>query len=166
MAHKLHLTLCPLLMGPRLGCRLLSWSANEPVVLQKPKRILLPILVVLFLFSYGLLAMLVTEQGHTIESQRYLIRSLFDDSNQLFHMKGDTFQKQRAQAQAQALAKDHSQAQTPSIQVPSDQTPSTQASPGDSAKNSSGSAKLHKMHPPKPPASGDFGDLRRTVLTI
>jgi len=153
-------------MGPRLGCRLLSWSANEPVVLQKPKRILLPILVVLFLFSYGLLALLVTEQGHTIESQRYLIRSLFSDSNQLFHLKGDIFQKQRAQAQAQALANGHSQAQSPSTQVPSDPSSSTQASPGDNAKSSASSSKTHKLHPPKPPAGSDFGDLRRTVLKI
>lgn len=152
-------------MGPRLGCRLLSWTANEPVVVEKPKRILLPILVVLFLFSYGLLALLVMEQGHTIQSQRYLIQSLFSDSNQLFHLKGDIFQKQRAQAQAQALAKDHSQVQSPSTQVPSDHNPSTQVSPGGSAKSSTSSSKLHKMHPPKPPAS-DYEDLRRAVLTI
>ena len=131
----------------------------------------MPILVVLFLFSYGLLALLVTEQGHTIQSQRYLIQSLFSDSNQLFHLKGDIFQKQRAQAQAQALANDHSQAQSPStqvplIQVPSDQSPSTQASPGDNAKSSASSNKLHKLHPPKPPAGSDFSDLRRTVLKI
>src|ERR1700722_12109191 len=90
-------------MGPRLGCRLLSWSANEPVVLQKPKRIMLPILVVLFMFSYGLLALLVIEQGRTIDSQRNLIRDIFSDSSQLSAMKRAAIQKQnqiptRAQA--------------------------------------------------------------------
>jgi len=118
---------------------------------------MLPILIVLFLVSYGLMAVLVVEQGRTIENQRYLIMSLFDDSNQLSHMKGKAFQKQRAEAQAQASTKDHSQAQTPS----------TQATPGDNAKSSHGAGKLRKTLPQKPPVGADDnGDVRRTVLKI
>lgn len=136
------------------------------MVLQKKKKTLFPLLVVLFLVSYGLLSMLVVEQGRTIDSQRSLIVSLFSDSNQLTHMKGESFQKQHAQAQAQALAKDHSQAQTPSIQVQPNQSPSTQASPRDNAKNGHSSSKVHKPLLPRTPSSGDFSDLRRTVTTI
>ncbi len=166
MACKLHLASVPAALGPRLGCRLLSWTANDPVVLQKKKKTLFPLLVVLFLVSYGLLSMLVVEQGRTIDSQRSLIISLFSDSNQLVHMKGDAFQKQRAQAQAQALAKDHSQAQTPSNQAPASQAPSTQASPRENAKNSHSPSKLYKRFLSQPPARNDFGDLRRTLTTI
>jgi hypothetical protein len=49
---------------------------------------MLPILVVLFIFSYVLLTMLVFEQGQTIESQRNLIREMLKDSNQLAALKG------------------------------------------------------------------------------
>ena len=145
---------------------MLSWTSESaiavPNVIAVPKKkrtTLVPVLIVLFLVSYGLLSMLVVEQGRTIDNQRSLIYALFGDSNQLVHMKGDLFQKQRAQAQAQALAKDHSQAQTPSN--PGSQI---QVTPRDNAKTHI-SSKLHKL-PPKPPAGSDFGDLRRTVMTI
>ncbi len=38
------------------------------------KRGWLPLLTILFLISYGLMTMLIVEQGRTIESQRALIR--------------------------------------------------------------------------------------------
>jgi hypothetical protein len=114
---------------------------------------MLPVLVILFLVSYGLMAMLVAEQGRTIDSQRWLIRSLFADSNHA--ALGKASQKQHAtEAQAQATAKDHSQAQIPSA-------PGT---PRDNAKSSHGTSKLHKTLP-KPPAS-DIMDVRRNVLSI
>ena len=78
----------------------------------KTKRTMLPLLFVLFLVSYGLMAMLVVEQGKTIDSQRILIRQLFTDSAELSHMKGQAFQKQRDEAQA----KSHAQVQAPSSQ--------------------------------------------------
>ena len=62
-------------------------------------------LTILFLLSYGLLTMLVVEQGRTIDSQRNLIHLLFSDSVQLSSIKGKAAQKQndaRAEAQAQA----------------------------------------------------------------
>jgi hypothetical protein len=40
----------------------------------KPKHTMLPLLTVLFLISYGLMTMLVVEQGRTIDAQRTLIR--------------------------------------------------------------------------------------------
>src|SRR6266576_1174008 len=54
------------------------------------------------LIFYGLMAMLVVEQGRTIDSQSFLIRALFRDSTELTGMKSSVIQKQRAQAQAQA----------------------------------------------------------------
>jgi len=155
MAYNLHSGFMPAALGPRLGWQLLSWTPNEPaVVVPKPKRSVLPILVVLFLLSWGLMAVLVVEQGRIIDSQRGLIQSLFSDSNELIHLKGKIFQKQRAEAQAQAPAKNGSQAQTPSTQV----------SPRDNAKNSQKPGKLRKS--PKLPADGESQDARRTVWTI
>ena len=43
----------------------------------------LPLLTILFCISYGLMTMLIVEQGSTIESQRNLIRELFRDSSEL-----------------------------------------------------------------------------------
>jgi hypothetical protein len=126
----------------------------------KPKRSALPVLVVLFLISYGLLSLLVVEQGRTIDNQRYLIRSLFQDSTELSHLKGKAFQEQRAAAQAQAAAKAHSQVQTPSTQ---DKT-QNQSKPNQATRNPS---KLQKQTPERPPRDAvDRADERRTVLTI
>jgi hypothetical protein len=49
---------------------------------------MLPLLVILFIVSYGILTMLVFEQGQTIESQRSLIREMLKDSTQLAALKG------------------------------------------------------------------------------
>jgi hypothetical protein len=147
---------------------LLSWTSDSTVVLPmpepkpKPQRSALPVLVVLFLISYGLLALLVVEQGRTIENQRFLIRSLLSDSTELSHLKGKAFQEQRAAAQAQAAAKAHSQVQTPSTQ---DKT-QNQSKPNQ-AQTSRNPSKLQRPAPERPPRDAvDRADERRTVLTI
>ena len=48
---------------------------------------LLPLLVVLFVVSYGILTLLVVEQGQTIEAQRSLLREMLKDSHQLATLK-------------------------------------------------------------------------------
>ena len=50
------------------------------IAAPKKKRSLLPLLTVLFLFSYGLMTVLVVEQGSTIQSQRNMIQVLMRDS--------------------------------------------------------------------------------------
>jgi hypothetical protein len=117
---------------------------------------MLPLLVFLFFVCWGLMSMLIVEQGRTIESQRTLIRSLFQDSSQLSHLKGEIFQKQHAAAQAQAEAKTRSQAQSPS----------TQDKARDQASNSG--SKLRRSVPQKPPAAdtATTEDERRNVMTI
>jgi hypothetical protein len=92
-------------------------SLDKPIpllVVKKPSRSALPILVVLFVISYSLMTLLVFEQARTIESQRGLIRSLFQDSAQLSRMKIQAIQTQQAAAQAEAG--EHSQVKTPSTQ--------------------------------------------------
>jgi hypothetical protein len=147
---------------------LLSWTSGntalnpspelKPVLVgaiaTKPKQSLLPVLIVLFVISYCLMTLLIFEQGRTIENQRGLIRSLFQDSNQLSHMKGEAFQKQHAAAQAQAEANAHSQAQTPS---PQDKAGHRKAGPN---------AKAQKPVPPKAHDGDTLEDVRRVVVAI
>jgi hypothetical protein len=154
---------------------LLSWTQDTVVAIPqalpvpKPKRkhSLLPILIVLFLFSYGLMCMLAVEQDRTIAAQRFLIRSLLGDSSELSNLKGKLIQKQYADAQAQAKAGRRSQAQTPLTQVPSTQAPTTQDNPRGNAQSSHSAGKPRKALPPKPPLGiSDIVDGRRIVETI
>ncbi|HXY02670.1 MAG TPA: hypothetical protein VEI49_03790 [Terriglobales bacterium] len=136
-------------------------SELKPILVAKasPKRkhSMLPVLVVLFVISYSLMTMLIIEQGRTIDSQRALIQSLFNDSSELSHLKGQVFQKQRAAAQAQAEANAHSQAQTPS----------TQDKTRNHTKADSKAGKIRNPELPRSPKY-DFNleDVRRVVLSI
>jgi hypothetical protein len=167
----------PAALGHRLGFQLLSWTQDTttvPQVLLKPqskrKHSLLPVLVVLFLVSYGLMAVLTVEQNRTIASQRSLISSLFSDSTELTTLKGKIFQKQHPDAQAGAGVR--SQAQSPSAQPPLNQTPSTQApmtqtAPGGATQGSRQPGKVRKPVPPQPPLGiADIVDGRRIVKAI
>jgi hypothetical protein len=96
----------------------------------------LPLLTVLFLISYGLMTMLIVEQGATIESQRALIRELFRDSTELAAMRKAQQEKTVAETQqtvqaptakTQTPVTQHSTVRTPSTQIPSTQAPLTQA---------------------------------------
>lgn len=118
---------------------------------------MLPLLTVLFLVSYGLMAMLVVEQGHTIDSQRNLIRQLFSDSTELNSMKGKAVQKQRTAGQGQA----QSQAAAP---------PAAPKGSGETAaSNNSKSAHNATRRPvmPKPPRdASEMADERRSLMSI
>ena len=158
----------PAALGRRSGSQLLSWTQDTvvaiPQALPKPKRkhSLLPVLIVLFLISYGLMSLLAVEQDRTIAAQRSLITSLLSDSTELSSLKGKMIQKQYAQAQAQAKAGSRSQAQTPSTQ-----SPMTQDAPGGTAQSSHNAGKVRKAVPPRPPLGiADIVDGRRILKTI
>jgi hypothetical protein len=186
-------TLMPAALGRRSGSQLLSWTQDIAVTVPqaqpkpKPQRkhSLLPVLIVLFLISYGLMALLAVEQDRTIASQRSLITSLFSDSAELSGLKGRFLQKQQAQAQAEAKARSQGHGssgqaplnqapstqtpsnQAPSNQTPSNQVPSTQDTPGGTAQSNHNPAKLRKAIPQKPPLGiVDIVDGRRIVKTI
>jgi|HubBroStandDraft_6_1064221.scaffolds.fasta_scaffold559207_1 hypothetical protein len=141
----------------------------------KKKRAMLPVLTVLFLISYGLMTMLIVEQGSTIESQRTLIRELFRDSKELAAVKTRSVQdqkiadpQQRALTQAPSHQTPSTQApssQLPSVQAPStqNQTPSTQARTQHSAQSKP--EKTQKFQLPSKPAP-DLIDDRRALITI
>lgn len=117
---------------------------------------MLPILVVLFIFSYALLTMLVFEQGQTIESQRGLIREMLKDSTQLAALKGK-------------LARDENQRSREKASSPADQKDSAPASAAPNrtdknAKQPGKSAHSTKEAPGKPAA--DLEDVRRSTRVI
>jgi hypothetical protein len=129
----------------------------------------LPLLTVLFMISYGLMTMLIVEQGQTIESQRALIRELFRDSTELSATKMKAVEEHR---HPQALAQNPSSqnpssqnpsTQAPSIQAPMRQAPSSQAGPQQRAQNQL-KPKADFQMPSKPAA--DLADHRRALITI
>jgi hypothetical protein len=133
----------------------------------------LPLLIVLFLISYGLMTMLIVEQGQTIESQRVLIRELFRDSTELSTLKR---KGQEGAARSQAIQAPSTQTpstQTPSTQTPSTQTPSTQAPTSQAPSSQAGphhrtqseAGKQKPFRMPSKPAS-DLVDDVRTLITI
>ena len=154
-----------------MGCSLTSLFENTgipavPAIDAQPpkKRSWLPLLTVLFLISYGLMTMLIVEQGATIESQRALIRELFRDSTELSAMKVKAQQEARsAKTQAPSSQIQAPSTQTPSTQAPSKQAPSSQAAPQNRALNQTD--KRHQIQPPSRPAS-DMADARRELRTI
>jgi len=155
---------------------LLHWTQDStttvPQALPEPsskrKHSLLPVLIVLFLVSYGLMAVLTLEQNRTIASQRSLITSLFSDSTELSSLKAKVFQKEHPEAEAGARSQAQPpSAQTPMTQVPMAQVPMTQDAPGGNAQSSHSAGKLRKSVPQKPPLGiADIVDGRRIVKTI
>jgi hypothetical protein len=130
---------------------------NPAIVIAPPKKqwSLLPLLVVLFLISYGLMTTLIVEQGQTIQSQRHLIVDLFHDSAALSAIQNKSVRdKQMARAQA------HRGAHAPSAQNPSNQVAPQPGSPRRSAK----AAKPETQLPPRP--AEDLLDQRRILNTI
>jgi hypothetical protein len=147
-----------------------GYTTVMPVAVPKKKRTLLPLLTVLFVFSYGLMTLLIVEQGSAIQSQRNLIKVLMTDSTQLWSARGKAIgEKEIARTQAQTHAQAPStQAplhQIPSTQVPSTQTPSTQAAPQKHSRGQAGKiAKPYAQAPPVP--ASDLVDRRRALTTI
>jgi predicted lipid-binding transport protein (Tim44 family) len=153
-----------------------------PIAVPKKKRSLMPLLTVVFLASYGLMTMLIVEQGSAIQAQHNLIQVLLVDSKELWAMKGkavaDKATQARAlpgQAQGSATQAPLTQApmtqgqspsvQAPSTQIPSTQTPSTQAAPQHHLQSRAGKSAKPKTQLPPMPAS-DLSDQRRALITI
>jgi len=145
----------------------------------------LPLLTVLFLISYGLMTMLIVEQGQTIESQRALIRELFRDSRELSAVKKaqqELTQSSSAKTQAPVTQPPVTQApvthnrlsqnpssqnpssQNPPTQAPASQAPSSQAGTQHGAQNRAAKQKPQLRMPSKP--ASDLIDDVRTLITI
>ncbi len=132
---------------------MVTWGMGEAMVLPKKKKVMLPLLIMLFLISYGLLSMLVVEQGRTIESQRGLIRDLFNDSTELSALKGKEILKGR-------IAKPSSEGKPGAPHKPQEAAPQK----GLKAKSAVRSQRPTLQKPPKP--AMDAADARRIPLTV
>jgi hypothetical protein len=117
---------------------------------------MLPILVVLFVLSYVILAMLVFEQGQTIESQRGLIREMLKDSSQLASIKSKLArdESQRSQGKASASAPTSNEPQ---------KDPAPKATLKD-PRHPGKSTRTMRQAPGKP--ASDLEDVRRSTRVI
>ena len=148
MVSKLLFFSVPAALGHRTGWYLLNLQTDvEMLQPQKSKHALLPLLTVLFLISYVLMVMLIVEQGKTIDTQRYLIRSLFSDSSQLTALRNGVIQKHNNEAQAKARTQ----------AAPS-------AVPQGRAKSKASNVRPLPQKPPKD--TSDTADERRSLITI
>ena len=115
--------------------------------------------MVLFLISYGILTLLVVEQGKTIEAQRSLLREMLKDSQQLAMLKDKLAREVPVQARDKAAAS------TEQKQAVSGTSPSaTPKAPGKETKRQGKSAQIKKEAPEKPAA--DLQDVRRSTRVI
>ncbi len=147
-------------MGRVWGQTLTVIYSAECVAARTTRRpaAILPLLVILFVVSYGILTMLVFEQGQTIESQRSLIREMLKDSTQLASLKGK-------------LARDDGKRLHDKASVQADQKNADSGAPATGAKGSDKetkrpgkSARSTKEVPGKPAA--DLEDVRRSTRVI
>jgi hypothetical protein len=75
---------------------------------SKPNSKMFPVLVFLLMACYGIMALVVVEQGHVLQSQRNLIQQLVQDSHQLTAFKLQAAAQQaieKKQASANAKGK-------------------------------------------------------------
>jgi len=120
---------------------------------------MLHVLITLLVISYGMLTLLVVEQGMTIENQRSLIHELFGDSAELMGLKAKLAQKHIKVTPGPA-------AQAPATHAQSQSAPQQDNRQG-KARVSDDSAKVRKAGPMKPPkAQEDDPDLRRMNVSI
>lgn len=139
--------------GANPGCHLADLLNHLNLPVHQRKRSLLPVLVVLFLISYGLLARLVVEQNRVISYQLNLIRQMLTDSNELSALKHKALHEQKPGATPN---QNHSPAQPPHAQVPRKSRP-----------KSDQEARRPKLLPEKPPVpASDAMDERRAQISI
>jgi len=119
---------------------------------------MLPLLVILFIVSYGILTMLVFEQGQTIESQRSLIREMLKDSTQLAALKDKLARDDSKRAHDKAAAQaDHKDADSGN--------PAAGVKGSDKGTKRPGKSEHSMKEAPGKPA-GDLEDVRRSTGVI
>lgn len=152
----MHLTRQPSGTGQLGGTLTVIYSGPSTEPSPKSRGVLLPLLVVLFVISYGILTLLVVEQGQTIEAQRSLLREMLKDSRQLATLKDKLAHDVAAQSQDKAALAQQKEAVTGSTAAPK--------APGKETKRPGKSAHITKEAPEKPAA--DLQDVRRSTRVI
>lgn len=139
---------------------------------------MLPLLVFLFVISYGLLTMLVVFQDRTIDAQTDLIHLLFKESR---HLNGIAVAQRNQVPLGKHGSQTNARPQLPSSQVPkipapssqvpmsqnATQIPSSQEKRQSTAKTGKNQHKADRRSPFRPPAEmTDPSDMRRTLFSI
>ena len=134
-----------------------SSECTTPQPTARPAAVL-PLLVILFVVSYGILTTLVFEQGQTIESQRSLIREMLKDSTQLAALKGKLARDDgKGLHDKAAVQADHKDAESANSAAGAKGPEKETKRPGKSARST-------KEVPGKPAA--DLEDVRRSTHVI
>ena len=152
-------------------------SGVNAIPAPQKKITLLPLLTVLFVISYGLMTLLIVEQGRTIQSQSNMIKILLPESRELWGLRGKAIaEKNSMQApstQEQSPCFRTPSAQNPSSQAPLTQNPSTQVAPmqvpstqAAPRRHSSRAGKSAKPETQLPAPASDLTDQRRSLVTI
>jgi hypothetical protein len=128
-------------------------TAVMTIPAPKKQRSLLPLLVVVFLGSYGLMTMLIVEQGSAIQQQHSLIQVLQGDSRELWAIRAKAMADKNAHAQGRNQSR-----VAPGQSAPSGQTPQH-------AQNQAGKTAKQKIQLPPVPAA-DLSDQRRVLITL
>ena len=160
-------------------------ASVRTTVAHNTRRKMLPLLIILFVISYGLLTRMVVEQSRTINSQRSLIHLLFKDNlhyvaalkagmhwNHGIHAMPNTdmpnahaFSSQNGSSQIPLIPVPSEQVR--SEQVPSVQVPSNKARSRASAKSDRKLGKAGRQPSTRPPAEmTDPSDMRRVSFAI
>jgi hypothetical protein len=157
--HRCNYRGSPNVIGQLGGTLTVIYSAQSVEPQTKTRNVLLPLLVVLFIVSYGILTLLVVEQGQTIEAQRSLLREMLKDSRQLATLKD----KLAREVAVQTPQKGSPQAQQK--EVPAESVPGlAPKAPAKETKRPTKSARVRKETPEKPAA--DLQDVRRSTREI
>jgi hypothetical protein len=160
MDSQVHLRRAAQRTGQLGGILTVIYSAQSSEPKAKTRGALLPLLVVLFVFSYGILTMLVVEQGQTIEAQRSLLREMLKDSRQLASLKDKIAHEVAVQSSEKTATptgrKEAAVGGTAPAVAP--------RAPGKETKKPSKSARIRKEAPEKPAA--DLEDVRRSTRVI
>ncbi len=122
---------------------------------------ILPLLVILFIVSYGILTMLVFEQGQTIESQRSLIKEMMKDSTQLATLKDKLARDDGKHSVDKSSV--HADGKDKNREAAASTTAAPKASDKD-AKRPGKSAHVTKEVPSQP--ASDLEDVRRSTRVI
>ena len=125
---------------------------------------LLPLLVILFIVSYGILTMLVFEQGRTIESQRILIRAMLQDSTQLASLKGKLARDENKRLQDKPPVQPEHKDQAEHKDADSG-NPAARAKGSDKEMQRPGKSTRSMKEVPGKPAA-DLADVRRSTRKI
>jgi len=151
--------------------------------LRRKTLVIMPLLMILFLISYGLVVVLVVLQGRTIDAQHELIYQMVNDERYMTEMLAHMTHAGQAKAAsgagtqgasklapaagpAQPKAADPQVAPPPAAATRNQQTPSSQAKPQPKATTGN-TRKPPRELPVRPPAQiTDPSDMRRVTLSI